>query len=316
MGRKELQNKIVQRYKNNPILTKKDIPYNVATVHNAGITKYNGKYIMLFRSHLQNGRSIIGIAESDNGYDFSVRPEPFLTPSTDSAFGEYEEYGVEDVRISNIDDEFLLTYSAYSRHGVRIGLARTKDFQTVERISLITQSDLRNVVIFPEKINGKYVRLDRPHSEISKWSIWISYSPDLVHWGDSKVIIKPETYHWDEMKIGPGATPIKTDKGWLNIYHGVFETMSGVVYRLGVALHDLEDPSVVIGVADDWILQPEDEWEITGYVPNVVFTCGAVDEGDENVKIYWGGADSVMCVGTANINELVDMCISKPRKPL
>lgn len=311
-----MQNKVVERYKNNPILTKKDIPYNVATVHNAGIVKYNGKYIMLFRSHLQNGRSIIGIAESDNGYDFMVRPEPFLTPSNDSVFGEYEEYGVEDVRISNVDDEFLLTYSAYSRHGVRIGLARTKDFQTVERISLITQSDLRNVVIFPEKINGKYVRLDRPHSEISKWSIWISYSPDLVHWGDSKVIIKPETYHWDEMKIGPGATPIKTDKGWLNIYHGVFETMSGVVYRLGVALHDLKDPSIVIGVADDWILQPEDEWEITGYVPNVVFTCGAVDEDDGSVKIYWGGADSVMCVGTANINELVDMCIKKPRKPL
>lgn len=311
-----MQNKVVERYKNNPILTKKDIPYNVVTVHNAGIAKYNGKYIMLFRSHLQNGRSIIGIAESDNGYDFMVRPEPFLTPSNDSVFGEYEEYGVEDVRISNVDDEFLLTYSAYSRHGVRIGLARTKDFQTVERISLITQSDLRNVVIFPEKINGKYVRLDRPHSEISKWSIWISYSPDLVHWGDSKVIIKPETYHWDEMKIGPGATPIKTDKGWLNIYHGVFETMSGVVYRLGVALHDLKDPSIVIGVADDWILQPEDKWEITGYVPNVVFTCGAVDEEDGSVKIYWGGADSVMCVGTANINELVDMCIKKPRKPL
>lgn len=311
-----MENKLVNRYEKNPILTKNDIPYPVVTVHNAGITKYNDKYIMLFRSHLHNGRSIIGIAQSDNGYDFEVRPEPFLTPSADSVFGEYEEYGVEDVRISQIDDEFLLTYSAYSRHGVRIGLARTKDFVTVERISLITQSDLRNVVIFPEKINGQYVRLDRPHSEISKWSIWISYSPDLIHWGNSKVIIKPETYHWDEMKIGPGATPIKTDKGWLNIYHGVFETMSGVVYRLGVALHDLNDPSVIIGVCDDWILQPEDPWEIKGYVPNVVFTCGAVAEDDGSVKIYWGGADSVMCVGSANIAELVQLCLDKPRKSL
>jgi predicted GH43/DUF377 family glycosyl hydrolase len=306
---------IVTRYKKNPILTKNDVPYQVATVHNAGVTKYNDKYIMLFRSHLHNGRSIIGIAESKNGYDFKVRPEPFLTPSTDTIFGEYEEYGVEDVRISQIDDEYLLTYSAYSRHGVRIGLARTKDFVSVERISLITQSDLRNVVIFPEKINGKYVRLDRPHSEISKWSIWISYSPDLVHWGDSKVIIKPETYHWDEMKIGPGATPIKTDRGWLNIYHGVFETMAGAFYRLGVALHDLNDPSKILGVSDDWILQPEDPWEITGYVSNVVFTCGAVEEADGKVKIYWGGADSVMCVGEAKISELVDLCLEKPRKP-
>lgn len=315
---------IVKRYEKNPILTKDDVPYQVATVHNAGMVKYQDKYIMLFRSHLHNGRSIIGIAESTDVYNFEVRPEPFLVPSTDGTFGEYEEYGVEDVRISQIDDaqgqsEFLLTYSAYSRHGVRIGLAKTKDFKTVERISLITQSDLRNVVIFPEKINGKYVRLDRPHSEISKWSIWISYSPDLIHWGDSKVIMKPETYHWDEMKIGPGATPIKTDRGWLNIYHGVFETMSGVVYRLGVALHDLNDPSKIIGVSDEWILQPEDVWEVTGYVPNVVFTCGAIPEQDEQggtVKIYWGGADSVMCVGTAKINDLIDLCIKKPRKPM
>jgi predicted GH43/DUF377 family glycosyl hydrolase len=307
---------IVKRYKKNPILTKEDVPYQVATVHNAGMVKYNDKYIMLFRSHLHNGRSVIGIAESKEGYNFKVGAEPFLTPSSDGVFGEYEEYGVEDVRISKIDEDFLLTYSAYSRHGVRIGLAKTKDFKTVERISLITQSDLRNVVIFPEKINGMYVRLDRPHSEISKWSIWISYSPDLIHWGNSKVIIKPETYHWDEMKIGPGATPIKTAKGWLNIYHGVFETMSGVVYRLGVALHDLKNPSKILGVSDEWILQPEDAWEVTGYVPNVVFTCGAISESDGTIKIYWGGADSVMCVGSANINELVDLCINNSRKPL
>lgn len=311
-----LKEPIVKRYKNNPILTKKDVPYQVATVHNAGMVKYNDKYIMLFRSHLHNGRSVIGIAQSKDGYNFKVEAEPFLKPSSDGVFGEYEEYGVEDVRISKIDDDFLLTYSAYSRHGVRIGLAKTKDFKTVERISLITQSDLRNVVIFPEKIDGLYVRLDRPHSEISKWSVWISYSPDLIHWGNSKVIIKPETYHWDEMKIGPGATPIKTERGWLNIYHGVFETMSGVVYRLGVALHDLGDPSKILGVSDEWILQPEDAWEITGYVPNVVFTCGAIPEPDGSVKIYWGGADSVMCVGSANINELIDLCLTKPRKPI
>jgi len=307
---------IVTRYKKNPILTKNDVPYQVATVHNAGMVKYQERYIMLFRSHLHNGRSIIGIAESKDGYNFKVGAEPFLTPSSDGDFGEYEEYGVEDVRISKIDDDFLLTYSAYSRHGVRIGLAKTKDFKTVERISLITQSDLRNVVIFPEKINGLYVRLDRPHSEISKWSIWISYSPDLIHWGNSKVIMKPETYHWDEMKIGPGATPIKTDKGWLNIYHGVFETMSGVVYRLGVALHDLNDPSKILGVSDEWILQPEDVWEVTGYVPNVVFTCGAIEDDDGTIKIYWGGADSVMCAGVAKTDDLIDLCLTKSRKPL
>lgn len=307
---------LVTRYEKNPILTKHDVPYEVATVHNAGMAKFGDEYIMLFRSHLHNGRSVIGLARSLDGYNFKVDPEPFLTPSKDSIFGEYEEYGVEDVRISQINQDYLLTYSAYSRHGVRIGLAVTDDFKKVERISLITQADLRNVVIFPKQINGQYVRLDRPHSEISKWSIWISYSPDLVHWGNSKVIIKPETYHWDEMKVGPGATPIWTERGWLNIFHGVFPTMSGSVYRLGVALHDLEDPSKVLGVADKWILQPEDEWEISGYVTNVVFTCGAIPEADGTVKIYWGGADSVMCVGSANIEELVDLCLEDSRSAL
>ena len=130
------------------------------------------------------------------------------------------------------------------------------------------------------------------------------------------MLVKPVTYHWDELKIGPGATPIWTEDGWLNVFHGVFPTMDGVVYRLGVMLHDLEDPAKILGVADDWILQPEDAWEVTGYVHNVVFTCGAVPEEDGTVKIYWGGADRVMCVGTARIKDLVQMCRDKPRPAL
>ena len=168
------QGPIVARYKKNPILTKDDVPYTVATVHNAGIVRHEGRYIMLFRSHRHNGRSIIGRADSDDGFSFTVHPEPFLTPSTDNVFAEYEEFGVEDLRINSVEGEYLLTYSAYSRHGVRIALARTKDFKSIERVAMITQVDLRNVVIFPEKFQGRYVRLDRPHSEISPWSIWIS----------------------------------------------------------------------------------------------------------------------------------------------
>lgn len=307
---------IVRRYSENPILTPDDVPYPVSTVHNAGVVKFNDRYIMLFRSHLHNGRSIIGRADSKNGFSFTVHPKPFLTPATDTCFGEYEAFGIEDLRINPFENQFLLTYSGYSQHGVRIVLARTKDFESVERIALITQADLRNVVIFPQKFNNRFVRLDRPHSEISPWSIWISYSPDLVYWGDSRVIMKPASYHWDEMKIGPGAPPFKTNKGWLHIYHGVFKTMSGSVYRLGAALHDLNDPAKIIGVSDQWILQPEDPWEITGYVPNVVFTCGTVPEDDGTVKIYWGGADSVMCVGIAIIDELVSLCLSASRSPI
>ena len=307
---------LIKRHPNNPILTKKDVPYPVATVHNAGVVKFNGRYIMIFRSHKLNGRSILGKAESDDGFNFIADNKPFMIPSTEKGFKEYEEYGIEDPRITFLNGEYLITYSAYSRNGVRIGLAKTTDFKSLTRISLITEADYRNVVIFPELFNGLYARLDRPHSEISPWAIWISYSPDLIYWGESKLIMNPCKYHWDEMKIGPGAPPIKTSHGWLNIYHGVFPTMDGCVYRLGVALHDIKDPAKIIAVGDEWILQPEESYEITGYVHNVVFCCGAVPEDDGSVKIYWGGADSVMCVGTANIEQLVDHCLNNSRQPL
>ena len=311
-----MNKEFVKRCEGNPILTKDDVPYKVETVHNAGVAKFDGRYMMLFRSHKDNGRSIIGLAESSDGFNFTVKAEPFMVPTKDGAFAEYEAFGVEDPRITLLEGVYYITYSAYSEHGVRIGLAKTADFETVERIGFISQADYRNVVIFPEKINGRYVRLDRPHSDISPWSIWISYSPDMLHWGDSRVVIKPAKYHWDEMKIGPGAVPIKTAKGWLNIYHGVFATMDGCVYRLGAALHKLDDPSVVLGVSDRWILQPEDPWEIVGYVHNVVFTCGAIAEADGTLKLYWGAADKVMCAGTAVTDELVELCLTDSRPAL
>jgi predicted GH43/DUF377 family glycosyl hydrolase len=308
--------RVIRRYDGNPILTPDDIPYPVETVHNAGVTKVDGRYVMLFRAHRANGRCVLGLAESEDGFKFTPRPEPFMVPASDGVFAEYEAFGVEDPRITFLDGEYLITYSAYSRHGVRIALAKTRDWQAVERVALISQADMRNVAIFPDKFDGRYVRLDRPHSEISPWAIWISYSPDLLYWGDSRVVMKPMQYHWDEMKIGPGAPPIRTPRGWLHIYHGVFPTMDGSVYRLGVALHDLHDPAKILGVCDRWILQPEHPCEVTGYVHNVVFTCGAVPEDDGTVKIYWGGADKVMNVGVADLDELVELCLTDRRPAL
>lgn len=311
-----MKKEFVTRYENNPILTKDDIPYPVETVHNAAVALHEGRFFMLFRSHKDTGRSIIGLAESEDGFTFKAAPAPFMTPSREGLFETYEEFGVEDPRITFLEGAYYITYSAYSRHGVRIGLAKTTDFKSVERVAFITQADYRNTVLFPEKINGRYVKLDRPHSDISPWSIWISYSPDLLHWGDSRIVMKPVTYHWDEMKIGPGAPPIRTERGWLNIYHGVFPTMDGSVYRLGAALHKLDDPAVILGVGDRWILQPEDPWERTGYVHNVVFTCAAVPRGDGTLILYWGGADTVMCAGTARIDDLVELCLTDARPPL
>jgi predicted GH43/DUF377 family glycosyl hydrolase len=175
----------VTRYEGNPILTRDDIPYPVQTVHNAGVVKCGDRYIMLFRSHLDTGRSIIGLAESDDGFNFTAGSEPFMVPGKEPIFAEYEAFGVEDPRITGLEDAYYIAYSAYSVHGVRIGLAKTPDFKSVERVAFISQADYRNTVLFPERIDGRYVKLDRPHSDISPWSIWISYSPDLHHWGDS-----------------------------------------------------------------------------------------------------------------------------------
>ncbi len=307
---------VIERWKDNPVLTPDDVPYPVETVHNAGAVRCGDEIVLLFRAHRRSGRSILGLARSRDGVTFTVDPEPWLVPTDDPPLAEYERFGVEDPRITPLEGAYWITYSAYSRHGVRIALARTRDFRRVERVGLVSQADMRNVALFPEKIGGRYARLDRPHSGIAPWSIWISFSPDLVHWGDSRRLIAPAPYHWDEMKVGPGAPPIRTPRGWLVIYHGVFETMDGAVYRLGAALLDPEDPTRVVGVADDWILAPEDPWEVTGYVHNVVFTCGAVTEGDDRLRLYWGGADQVICTGTARIDDLVELCLTRPRPAL
>lgn len=307
---------MIRQYKNNPILTKSDIPYPVSTVYNGGVVKHKDAYIMLFRSNKLNGRSIIGIADSADGYNFVAREKPFIVPSDDGPFGVYEEFGVEDPRITFLDGEYLITYSVYSRYGVRNALAKTKDFSNLEKVALISQADMRNVVIFPHKFENMYVRLDRPHSDINPWGIWISYSPDLRYWGDSKILIMPQHYHWDELKIGPGAPPIKTHAGWLNIFHGAYPNINSTIYRLGVALHDLHDPSRILGVSDEWILEPEETYEITGYVPNVVFACGAIREDNGNIKVYWGAADEVMCAGEVHEEVLIELCLSKSRDPL
>jgi predicted GH43/DUF377 family glycosyl hydrolase len=143
------QQDIVRRYRGNPILTKADVPYPVETVHNAAVVKQGDEYVMLFRSHLRTV-AILGLARSSDGFQFTADPTPFLTPAWDGPFAAYEQFGIEDPRITRIGEDYLITYSAYSGNGVRVALAKTRDFQDIERISLITQADYRNVVIFPE----------------------------------------------------------------------------------------------------------------------------------------------------------------------
>ncbi len=195
---------------------------------------------------------------------------------------------------------------------VRIGMARTTDFKSFDRMRFLTQPWSRNCALFPEKIGGLYARLDRPMSGNDAIT-WVTYSPDLVYWGDSKPInLQPQT--WMREKWGPGPTPIKTEKGWLLIIHGVWFACN-YVYRLGVILLDLDDPSVVVGQCPEFILTPREDYERCGEVPNVVFSNGAIPEPDGELKVYYGAADTCVCLATAQIDDLVEACLEGVKPP-
>jgi len=320
-----------------------DPALKVKTVHNAGANIYNNKTIMLFRSHLRCGVSVIGKASSQNGLgDWVVDPKPAMLPATENdIFAEGEDKaklienesgGVEDPRITKIDDTYLITYSAYHasiKNRVRVSLASTKDFVEFTRHGPVLDTDMRNVVIFPEKINDKYVGLFRPNdttegdvggafaeTKIGCSDTW--YGPWQI---DDKPLMRtsggPSAF---QDKIGPGAPPLKTRHGWIDIFHGVRSTMDGNPYTLGVALHDLDDPSKV-QVSNIPILFPSKadcHVNDTDYVhvPNVVFTCAAVRNDDGTIYLYYGGNDTVMNVGITHEDVLAELCTKYGQDPL
>ncbi len=303
---------MLKKYEGNPIITPKDMPFKCETVYNAGAAKLRDEYILLLRCGRTDGRSVFGLARSKDGYNFEIHPEPVFQKAESGMFKNPENKGVEDPRVTKIGDTYYIFYSCFATYGFQIGLAKTKDFINIERVALTTAIDYRNCVLFPEKINGQFVRFERPNfANSGNGGIFISYSPDLIHWGNQQFIMTTDSYDiWQDNKIGPGAPPIKTSRGWLNIYHATTNTMAGQIYRLGCAVHDLEDPRKVIGRCHNFILAPEAIYERTGYVPNVVFTCGAIADDDGTLKVYYGAADTVMCVAEGNIEELVDAALA------
>lgn len=304
----------LKRYEGNPILTARDFPRPVNSVFNAGAAKHGDEYVLLNRVEDLEGLSCLWVARSQDGLHFTPDPQPAMVRATEGHYATYEEYGIEDPRITRIDGVYYVTYTCYSRYAPCVGLARTSDFRAFERMGIITLPQNKDVVLFPEKVGGRYARLDRPSIVVGKCDvggdIWISHSPDLLHWGDPRPVMQPRKGgRWDNKKIGAGAPPIKTEQGWLEIYHGVRETGSGVLYRLGAVLLDLEDPSRVIGRAAEPVLSPAATEDFLGDVMNVVFTCGAILEDDGEIKIYYGAADQVMCLATAPVDEVIALCL-------
>ena len=336
-----------------PIITCKDVPYKAQFVFNAGVAKIKGKYVIIFRndynmdmSYYPNGygnnRAIsIGIAVSDNGVDnwkFHEKPHVDMhweaedkKPGVDSRGRIFPDYPdilrLYDPRIIPMEDNIYICLAMDTMHGLRGCIAKLND--TFDDFEIISASvpDNRNMVLFPEKIDGYYVRLERPFPVYSRggdrFDIWLSKSPDLKFWGESKLVLGVEDVPYANDKIGPSAPPVKTKYGWLTLFHAVDKEAEGrgqsewdlrwnKRYTAGVMLLDLNDPSKVIGMSKKPLIVPDMPYEADyGFRQNVIFPGGMIVEDDGEVKIYYGAADSVECVAFSTVEELVALCTEK-----
>lgn len=295
---------LLKRYAHNPIITAEDIPFTCNTVFNASPVKLGDDYVLLLRVEGQHGYSLFALAHSHDGLEFDVEHLPVLTPTREGPMARYEEGGIEDPRVTVLDGLAHVIYTAFSGAGPVMALATTEDFHQFERLGVISEPGNKDGILFPRKVGGRYVRLDRPIG-FDVGSVWVSFSPDLLHWGDSHVIVTPRGGYWDAYRVGGSAVPIETEEGWLEIYHGVKMTSGGPIYRAGTVLLDLEDPTRVIGRSDVPVLAPRTEYERVGDINNVVFASGAIVEPDGEVKVYYGAADTAICVATTTLDDLL-----------
>ncbi len=320
---------VIKRHPDNPVLTFKDVPYPATLIFNAGVAKYQGKYVMVFRNDCtdewgQGGfhHTNLGLAYSDDGVKWEVTNKPCWQWQDD------EVRRVYDPRLTVIDGRVHVCFAVDTNHGVCGGIAVTEDFETFD-VKSVSVPDNRNMVLFPETIGGLYWRLERPFPVYSRggrdrFDIWASASPDLRYWGDSGLVLGVEHIPYANDKIGPGAPPVKTAKGWLTTIHSVdrdedrgkhgWEKTWKKRYCAGLALLDLEDPRRVVGLCKEPLIAPEVEYETTGFDGlegfrnYVIFPGGMILEDDGEVKIYYGSADTVECLATASLDDLLALC--------
>lgn len=299
---------LFQRHPSNPILTAEHWPYPAHTVFNPGATRLrDGSTLLLCRVEDRRGHSHLCAARSANGIDgWVVDAHPTLQPQPETH--PEETWGIEDPRITFVEElaKYAVAYTAFSKGGPGVALALTEDFRSFERLGLVMQPDDKDAALLPRRINGSFALLHRPIAD-SGAHVWISYSPDLRNWGGHKLILQARKGSWwDANKVGLSPPLIETKRGWLMIYHGVRNTASGSLYRLGLALFALDDPERCLLRGDEWIFGPEAPYEREGDVGNVAFPCGyTIGTDGDTINMYYGGADSCVALATGSIRHLL-----------
>ncbi|MCO5297276.1 MAG: hypothetical protein M9921_10505 [Fimbriimonadaceae bacterium] len=297
---------LLERHPNNPILTAADWPYPVHSVFNPGATLLaDGTTLLLCRAEDRRGISHLCAARSENGIDgWTIDDEPTFSP--DPINYPEELWGIEDPRITFMPElgEYLVTYTAFGKSGPGVAIAATRDFKKFERFGLVMQADDKDAALLPRRFNGEYALIHRP----SGAHMWLSFSPDLRNWGGHMMFLPARRgAWWDANKIGLSPPPIETERGWLVMYHGVRHHASGSIYRLGLALFDLENPQTCLIRSQSWMFGPEAPYEVAGDVGYAVFPCGTTLASDgDTLRVYYGAADSSICLATASVRKMLD----------
>jgi predicted GH43/DUF377 family glycosyl hydrolase len=308
---------LFERHPRNPILTAADWPYAANAVFNPAAAIVDGETVVLARVEDLRGLSHLSVARSANGVDgWTVDPEPLLAPA---AGVESEQWGFEDPRVVWLPEleRWSITCTAYGPPGPAVYLALTTDFRTVERHGVIKRAEDKNAALLPERIDGKWILFHRPSEGAvagSGGEIVVSRSADLVSWSTPEPVLAPRAgAWWDSRRIGIGPPPLRTERGWLIIYHGVKDTVAGALYRVGLALTDLDEPSRVTHRMPGWIFGPDAGYERAGDVPNAVFPCGLVhDEPTGQLRLYYGAADTTVALATAQLSDVLDAVLATP----
>ncbi len=306
------------RHEHNPILIARDWPYPCNTVFNPGATRLSdGTTLLLCRVEGRSGHSHLTAARSRNGVDdWKIDPEPTLLPDPEN-YPE-ELWGIEDPRITWVEEfrKYAVVYTSFSRGGPGVSLALTEDFKYFDRMGVILPPEDKDAALLPHRIGDFWAMIHRPLTTIGA-HVWISYSPDLQHWGSHKLVLPARKgAWWDANKIGLNTPLIETPEGRIMIYHASRSTASGSIYRLGLALFDLETPEKCLLRGDEWVFGPEEPYEDVGDVGQVVFPCGqTIDDDGDTLNLYYGAADSCICLARASIREMLDWLKQHGRSP-